>query len=219
MKKFIQFVVDNPRWFGVIFGLLLLCSIPGGVQAFAPPKQEAGEFILIGRTLDPQGEPVVEAEVVARLAGQSDASETTIAHGETQDDGYWFLAFVELPDDVIAVKINHPHFKSQEILLDAGQRAQLFDPAVPLNLHLASTDDDLFHARLGGDLFQHAQPGARPGQDAGGLDYLGIVRDKMRSGQGAGQVILEPLPFRLTCPPAGDDDPLFDDHPLDLGKQ
>jgi Na+/H+ antiporter NhaD/arsenite permease-like protein len=87
-------------------------------------EAESGYYIT-GRIFDPQGQPIVAAEISARIPGEEEA----IAEAESQGDGSWGLVLNHVPKEV-TVHIERYHFVDQVIELDAVDLANLKDTRI-----------------------------------------------------------------------------------------
>jgi len=95
--------------------------IPGPTLA---SEVESG-YLITGRLFDPQGQPIVAAEISAYLPDEEEA----IARGESQEDGSWGLVLDYVPEEV-SVQIQRYHFVDQVIELGAGDLAYLKETKV-----------------------------------------------------------------------------------------
>ncbi len=83
------------------------------------PFQEG--YIIAGKLVDSQGQPITEALVTAEMPDV----EEPLADTESQEDGNWGLVLAEEPEAGLAIVIEHPHFKSERIVLDSDHLADL----------------------------------------------------------------------------------------------
>jgi hypothetical protein len=68
--------------------------IPGETYASSPgQQQDVIEVAIVGRVIDSQGVPVLDAEVTAITASQTEP----LAEAQSQEDGTWVLDFPEIP--------------------------------------------------------------------------------------------------------------------------
>ncbi len=106
------------RWRSLAPLLLLLVMASGhyAIQAAPPPQagDSATEYVITGRLLDEQGQPVTEALIHG--AG---------AETESQADGSWSLELTGLPDGPVELVIERPHFAELNVTLDEDARAQI----------------------------------------------------------------------------------------------
>ncbi len=105
----------------LLLGYLILL-IPG--EAFASPirlQQAAAEVVIVGRVIDSQGVPVIEAEVVAIMDQQPEP----LAEAQSQEDGSWTLVFPEIPLEELHIVVEHPHFDSHTISLQSSELRSL----------------------------------------------------------------------------------------------
>ncbi len=120
-------------FFGVlILGLLMItpaaavsASDPGETRQESEDEQPA-EFVIVGRLLDPQEQPVVEA----LIQGTFPASQEPFAETLSQEDGSWQLGLAELPAQDMQVIIQDPHFEEKTIVLGQDDLQQLREDGV-----------------------------------------------------------------------------------------
>lgn len=116
------------RWccFGVM--VAALCVVPLGIGAdwVGAQQDDTAGYLIAGRLVDTQDQPVVAAEITARISGR----EEMLAQTESQENGNWALSLTTLPNDALSLSIERSHFESNEIELDAGEVAQLADTGV-----------------------------------------------------------------------------------------
>lgn len=119
--------LSGGRWVLLaVLGLALPVSLLGGFRDGPVRAEEAGARpeagpSISGRVLDPLGEAVHDAEVLA-LAGEP---QTTVAETSTQTDGSFLF---DLPQDnceAVRIRIERPHFEEREIVLEPAALAQL----------------------------------------------------------------------------------------------
>ncbi|MDX1613622.1 MAG: SLC13 family permease [Candidatus Promineifilaceae bacterium] len=77
----------------------------------------AANLILSGRVLDPQNQPVVEAELVARASDESEP----LGETHSQENGTWQLILSELPSTDLTITIERQHFETATISLAASE--------------------------------------------------------------------------------------------------
>jgi Na+/H+ antiporter NhaD/arsenite permease-like protein len=106
-------------WYPALFFLAaLIFLLPGDVTASpADLQQEIIEVVIVGRVIDSQGVPVVDAEVLALPDQQSEP----MAEAVSQEDGSWVLEFREIPFTQLRIVIEHPHFNTQTINLQSTE--------------------------------------------------------------------------------------------------
>ncbi len=80
---------------------------PGNARAL-----QNGTFLITGRLVDSQAQPITAAEISALQPGQ----EEPLAEVESQENGAWSLQLDDLPQDLV-IEIHRPHFDSQSITL------------------------------------------------------------------------------------------------------
>ncbi len=84
-----------------------------------PPsaQQNVVEVVIVGRVIDSQGVPVIDAEVIAITDHQPEP----LAEAQSQEDGSWVLVFPEIPLEELHIIVEHPHFHSQTINLQSSE--------------------------------------------------------------------------------------------------
>ena len=100
--------------------------IPGNAVANQVTEDQPAVFVIVGRLIDAQGQPVFEAHISANTIG----SDVPFAETESQDDGSWSLGFEDLPQVDFEISIEHPHFHQEKITLNNLERDQLNDDGV-----------------------------------------------------------------------------------------
>jgi Na+/H+ antiporter NhaD/arsenite permease-like protein len=127
LHKILKVIVDNivnkmnPRYlqqklnlrYLVMFLLgYLILLIPSETYA-SPPSAEGDvlEAVIVGRVIDSQGVPVIDADVLAI----SEQLPEPLAEAQSQEDGSWVLAFPEIPLHELQIIVEHPHFHSLTI--------------------------------------------------------------------------------------------------------
>lgn len=94
--------------------VFLFTLLPGEALAgFRYIQEEALETVVVGRVVGPQGEPVVDARIVAVTESQSEP----LAEVESQEDGSWVLEFPDVPLEELHITIEHPHYRTRTIFL------------------------------------------------------------------------------------------------------
>ena len=116
---FIQILV-----LGLVISSLLL--ITDGARAYQAGEEEPAEFVVVGRLIDLQGQPIVEAHIL----GYIDFIEEPISESESQEDGSWRLGFDQVPVEDLEIKLSHPHFEPTTIRLGFEERQQLEEDSV-----------------------------------------------------------------------------------------
>jgi Na+/H+ antiporter NhaD/arsenite permease-like protein len=91
-----------------------IASLSGETGTFAQATQPSPTFAIIGQLLDPQGQPVVEADVLAYTADPTQP----LVETQSRSDGSWLLNLTDLPQTEFHILIEHPHFFPQELTLD-----------------------------------------------------------------------------------------------------
>jgi Na+/H+ antiporter NhaD/arsenite permease-like protein len=106
--------------------LALLASVSGETWIFAQTTQPAPTYSVVGQLLDPQGQPVVEAEVLGYATDSTQPLAETLSRG----DGSWILNLSTLPQTELHVQIEHPHFYPQELTLGRTAMGDLVQDGV-----------------------------------------------------------------------------------------
>jgi Na+/H+ antiporter NhaD/arsenite permease-like protein len=106
-------------------GLVLVSSRNPFPLAYAEgPGADEGQISLVGRVLDPQGEPVRDAKVHLMVNGSEEALLST----ESQSDGTFVL---DVPPETLGdvetltLEISRPHFASQDWKIESDDVARL----------------------------------------------------------------------------------------------
>ena len=102
------------RFYGLIASLILagvLLALPGQTALGQTPDTTR---LIFGTVLDRQNQPVADARVTLRAAGQPDPLEETL----TQPDGRYALTVPATLPDQLSVHIEHEHFQSAEVALN-----------------------------------------------------------------------------------------------------
>jgi Na+/H+ antiporter NhaD/arsenite permease-like protein len=111
-------------WYQPLAGLILLLALMGSAVGLVNAGQTEGAtepFVVTGRLVDGQAQPVVGAEVSAWLPGDDQPLVTV----ESQEDGSWELSLESQPETGLTLTIERHHFKSEEVKLDGSDLAQL----------------------------------------------------------------------------------------------
>ena len=110
------------RYFVIFILACLILVIPGEAHASPPGvQQDIIEVVIVGRVIDSQGVPVIDAEVLAITDRQSEP----LAETQSQEDGSWVLEFPEIPLEELHIIVEHPHFHSQTISLQSSELSTL----------------------------------------------------------------------------------------------
>ena len=116
---------SNSRAISFVIALVLMTAMlffVGKAQATQPePTDEEPVFAIIGQLVDPQGQPVIEANIQAY--GQNE--EMQLSETMSREDGSWMLAFQEVPTASLQITIDHPHFKSYQIGIEDNKISDL----------------------------------------------------------------------------------------------
>ena len=109
-----------------ILSVLSLTVCTGSVRAHIPLLENA-EFVITGRLIDSQGQPISTASI--SLSGMGQEVEHDAHEGKTavssREDGTWLLSLPELPPTSTHLKIERPHFETVTIPFDEGTLQQL----------------------------------------------------------------------------------------------
>lgn len=114
-----------------VLSLVILCVISltfstGSVRAQTPHLAEVN-FVITGRLVDSQGQPISTAKISLAGTGEENAhdahdQETAVS---SREDGTWLLSLPSLPSAEIHLKIERPHFKTVTIPFDNNILPQL----------------------------------------------------------------------------------------------
>ncbi len=121
------------RMSGAALILFLILTLWGVGRAQAVQTEgEGGDFLLTGRLVDDQDQPVVEAEVAVRPANESEGSAEApnLAETNSREDGSWSLVLpvdstLAPAEETLIITIDRPHFASREIRLGREELAKL----------------------------------------------------------------------------------------------
>ena len=94
---------------------VLLAIIPGEALALTNRQEGSGNYVIIGTLVDQQGVPVADVSVKALSINGKELLEET----ESQEDGTWRLALIEVPAGELQIQIEHPRFIPQTLNLSA----------------------------------------------------------------------------------------------------
>jgi hypothetical protein len=97
-----------------IFVLSLVVVSLASSQAQAA-NQPPAHFFITGRLVDTQKQPVVEAEISARLTKDGSPQAQTVS----QDDGSWLLQLPTIPENQLVLTVERHHYEPQMFTLDA----------------------------------------------------------------------------------------------------
>ncbi|MGB3715902.1 MAG: SLC13 family permease [Candidatus Promineifilaceae bacterium] len=102
--------------------ILSLASAVGMVQA-KQIERDDDAYIIAGRLLDKQDQPVVGGRVTAGIPGEEEPLEET----ESQEDGNWALMLDEQPEIHLEITIVRPHFEPETFVLGPEDMGELLD--------------------------------------------------------------------------------------------
>jgi Na+/H+ antiporter NhaD/arsenite permease-like protein len=103
------------RFYALIASMILagvLLALPGHSALGQTPDSTR---LIFGTVLDRQNQPVADARVTLYAAGQPDPLEETL----TQPNGSYALPLPDTLPDQLSVHVEHEHFQSAEVALDA----------------------------------------------------------------------------------------------------
>ena len=106
--------------------LFIILTIPGIAIANQTNNEEASEYVIVGRLIDAQGQPVVEAKITGSISG----FEEPVIENESQEDGTWSLGLNDVPQEDMLIEITHPHFEATSTTMGIEERIQLKDDSV-----------------------------------------------------------------------------------------
>jgi len=121
-KKLYLQIKPHSRYLVIFILACIILLIPG--EAYATPpgvQQDIVEMVVVGRVIDSQGVPVIDAEVLAITDHQPEP----LAEAQSQEDGSWVLVFPEIPLEELHIIVEHPHFHSQTINLQSSELSAL----------------------------------------------------------------------------------------------
>jgi Na+/H+ antiporter NhaD/arsenite permease-like protein len=108
--------------------LLLGLALGAGLIPFAIGASKATSngdptdgYLISGRLVDAQNQPVVAAEVNAHVSGETEP----LAEAESQEDGSWSLLLSALPDQNLTITIERHHFEAQSVSLSTQELSRL----------------------------------------------------------------------------------------------
>lgn len=103
-------------WAGVLLFLVLFLSAVGSARAGqTEPDTEA--YVVTGRLLDSQEQPVVDAEIIAHLSGEEVETAERLGETTSLEDGSFNLHLPELPSETAVLTVESHHFNSRQIAL------------------------------------------------------------------------------------------------------
>ena len=123
-KLYLLYVQIYPylRWLIALIILGFFLLIPGESYASTPSQQQDEvEVAIVGRVIDSQGVPVLEAGVSAITASQPQP----LAETYSQEDGTWVLEFREIPIMEFQIVIEHSHYQTQTINIQSADLSAL----------------------------------------------------------------------------------------------
>jgi Na+/H+ antiporter NhaD/arsenite permease-like protein len=117
------------RWRHAAPVLLLLLALLWSAAGLVQAGQESGvgpDYVIAGRLIDSQLQPVPEAHISAHVPGQEEA----LGETESQEDGNWGLNLEEEPVAGLQVLIERPHFETETITLGPAEVAELIEDGI-----------------------------------------------------------------------------------------
>ncbi len=109
----------------VILLVALLWSAADLVQA-GQVDLDGSTYVIAGRLIDSQNQPIPEAHIAAYLPNQDEA----VGETESQEDGNWRLDLEEEPVVGLQVTIDRPHFDSESMTLGSEDVATLVEDGI-----------------------------------------------------------------------------------------
>ena len=105
-KLYQSYLQIKPHSHYLVFFILacLILLIPGEAYASPPGVQQDVVEVVVGRVIDSQGVPVIDAEVLAITEHQPEP----LAEAQSQEDGCWVLVFPEIPSRSYTLLLNTP---------------------------------------------------------------------------------------------------------------
>ena len=97
--------------------LFLVLTIAGSVQA-NQSNQEGTQYVITGRLLDSQEQPIVDADIIALPEGEASETAEPIAETHSLEDGSFALRFDELPPESTYLTFESHHFTTYQKSLD-----------------------------------------------------------------------------------------------------
>ncbi len=105
----------------ISLGIFLLCLVVALFPAPGRAQQPLNGYIVIGQLLDPQGQPIVGAQVAASLPDDTEH----LAESETLEDGSFDLLLETLPPQPFQLDVSRAHFQPQTIPLSPADLEDL----------------------------------------------------------------------------------------------
>jgi Na+/H+ antiporter NhaD/arsenite permease-like protein len=103
----------------LFFILAAFLLLPGHALA-GPSAQDTSPrlYWIIGKLLDPQGQPIVEAHIQTMAAG----SDQPLASTDSLEDGSWILTLPDIPAQQLEIDISHPHFSPYQLQFSPSEQ-------------------------------------------------------------------------------------------------
>jgi Na+/H+ antiporter NhaD/arsenite permease-like protein len=105
----------------IIFVLVLGAVTVYGARTDTASAQSEMNFVITGQLLNPQGQPIEDADI--RLYGSR--AEEAVAETVTGDDGSWALQFERLPEGELEISIERQHYEMETISIDNTMQNRL----------------------------------------------------------------------------------------------
>jgi Na+/H+ antiporter NhaD/arsenite permease-like protein len=124
--------IKRPRWLftrRLLLGLALGAGlIPFAIGASKVTSNDGPTdgYLISGRLIDAQSQPVVAAEVSAHVSGETEP----MAEAESQEDGSWSLLLSALPEQKLTITIERHHFETQTVSLNIQELSLLEETGV-----------------------------------------------------------------------------------------
>ncbi len=125
-KRELFFIRSNAALWGIgIATIVLALSLVAASPTLAQQGEPETNFFIVGRLLDPQGEPIVEARIAAYGTASGAGEAEPVNETESLEDGSWILGLLEVPQEGVTLVIEHPHFAVRSFALDFSRATNL----------------------------------------------------------------------------------------------
>jgi len=114
------------RFLIIALVLFVLVLVPGNSIANQSEEDPPIEYVIVGRLIDAQDQPIVEAQITGSVSGKDEP----LAESESQEDGSWSLVLDKVPPDDLQIYFSHPHFQELQLTLRSEERSQLISDKV-----------------------------------------------------------------------------------------
>ncbi|MFZ0544221.1 MAG: ArsB/NhaD family transporter [Candidatus Promineifilaceae bacterium] len=118
--------IRNWRQFGagaVLFLFLILTAI-GSVHA-SQSGEDPDPYIITGQLVDEQGQPVIGAEIIARVPEEGKDTAEPLAQTTSLENGSFALHLSQLPPETAVISIETHHFSNRQLTLAGFPRENL----------------------------------------------------------------------------------------------